>query len=701
MAPIAKEPDSLTSALSKASATTPSGAKSQPAAVEIPVTVNGARTVEGSDKREPFSENTQTVLVFANGAVIRLSSAVASGQLLFLTNERSKKEVVCQVVKSKSYSSVSGYVELEFTEAAPGFWGVRFPTNGQTTYAPSGAQPSAAVPASSSKSLEEKITETRAKAPAVPAVANAPKIGASKPVFAAQLPQQPRASVLAEPNELKVAPVVPAQPPSTVAKVPTLSEFLTQGESGPALKAPEKTKPESTQKKPEASIQDLKQQAAHLQDQLASKVFAPQRGDESKKGDSLSRLLVPPAAKEHPAPGTSTFDFGEDEVKIPAWLEPLARNSSPNPATQAPVTTELDTKSIETKTSETKFSDISLSESGSREEAEVESSSADLSTDDSAKHGAAFTISAEGPTPNFGSSLALDTHSVRPEPGSKGSGQGLILGVAAAALLFAAGGGWYWYSNQPKEVSASGVKAAQNNFAAPAASNTVPATAATESVKPGSGSTASDADANRTPATPQFGRTESREVAASPSGLSKSAATASPAGAKTDIEQHSLLPAPAVEAVKRPSLGKVHLAAPTVGGRVSSSENGFADAAPSMSVGDVTIGDTGSLNILANKGNQPAAPLPVGGNVKTAQLLSSVAPIYPQLARNQRLSGDVKIDALIGENGHVSAMKVMSGPALLHQAAMDALRQWKYQPATLNGQPMAMHLTVTVQFKLQ
>jgi len=46
-------------------------------------------------------------------------------------------------------------------------------------------------------------------------------------------------------------------------------------------------------------------------------------------------------------------------------------------------------------------------------------------------------------------------------------------------------------------------------------------------------------------------------------------------------------------------------------------------------------------------------------------------------------------------------MKVISGPALLHQAAKDALRLWKYQPATLNGQPMAMHLTVTVQFKLQ
>src|SRR5258705_10991533 len=135
MAPIAKEPDTVTSAQSNAGETTPSSAKPQPAAAEIPVTVNGARTVEGSDKREPFSENTHTVLVFANGAVIRLSSAVASGQLLFLTSEKTKKEVVCQVVKSKNYSNVSGYVELEFTEAAPGFLGLRFPTNGQATSA--------------------------------------------------------------------------------------------------------------------------------------------------------------------------------------------------------------------------------------------------------------------------------------------------------------------------------------------------------------------------------------------------------------------------------------------------------------------------------------------------------------------------------------------------------------------------------------
>src|SRR5271169_3715160 len=88
----------------------------QPVALEVPVTVNGARTVEGSDKREPFSEATKTVLVFGHGAVVRVASALAAGQLIFLTNDKTKKEVVCQVVKSKNYGTVSGYVELEFTE---------------------------------------------------------------------------------------------------------------------------------------------------------------------------------------------------------------------------------------------------------------------------------------------------------------------------------------------------------------------------------------------------------------------------------------------------------------------------------------------------------------------------------------------------------------------------------------------------------
>ena len=102
-----------------------------------------------------------------------------------------------------------------------------------------------------------------------------------------------------------------------------------------------------------------------------------------------------------------------------------------------------------------------------------------------------------------------------------------------------------------------------------------------------------------------------------------------------------------------------------------------------------------------NQPSAPAAPLPIGGDVKQAKLISSVAPVYPVLAKNQHVSGNILVDALIDANGRVTTMKVVSGPTLLHQAAMDALKQWKYQPATLDGKPVAMHLTVTLQFRLQ
>ncbi len=74
-----------------------------------------------------FSEETETVLVAKDGAVIRLSAAVATGQLLFLTNKTSKKEVVCQVLKKRSFRPTSCYVELQFTEPDENFWGVKFP----------------------------------------------------------------------------------------------------------------------------------------------------------------------------------------------------------------------------------------------------------------------------------------------------------------------------------------------------------------------------------------------------------------------------------------------------------------------------------------------------------------------------------------------------------------------------------------------
>jgi len=93
---------------------------------EVRVKVTGAHPAKKAGERELFSEETLSVLVFENGGVIQLSAAVAPGQLLFLANMESKREVVAQVIRKRAYKPTTCYVELEFAEPAAGFWGMEF-----------------------------------------------------------------------------------------------------------------------------------------------------------------------------------------------------------------------------------------------------------------------------------------------------------------------------------------------------------------------------------------------------------------------------------------------------------------------------------------------------------------------------------------------------------------------------------------------
>jgi TonB family protein len=156
---------------------------------------------------------------------------------------------------------------------------------------------------------------------------------------------------------------------------------------------------------------------------------------------------------------------------------------------------------------------------------------------------------------------------------------------------------------------------------------------------------------------------------------------------------------------RKPGLGEVHLASPKINRGPVSQDNAAADPGLALN-GQQPAGSGDSMGgeLVVGSVKQPAAPvepLPVGGDVRPAKLLSSVPPVYSSLARTQHVTGDVKIDALIDANGRVTSTKVISGPTLLHQAAIDALHQWKYQPATLDGKPVPMHLNVTLQFRLQ
>jgi periplasmic protein TonB len=97
---------------------------------------------------------------------------------------------------------------------------------------------------------------------------------------------------------------------------------------------------------------------------------------------------------------------------------------------------------------------------------------------------------------------------------------------------------------------------------------------------------------------------------------------------------------------------------------------------------------------------QPRAPIRVGGHVKPPKPLVQRAPAYPILARQAQLQGTVSIDAVIDPTGNVVEMQVVSGPPLLIQAALDAVREWKYEPTYLNDQPVPVRLIVTVVFRL-
>ena len=87
----------------------------------VPVTVQGAKHVEGSEQRQIFTESTKTTIVFGNGAVVNLSSKVTQGQCVFLRNEQTGREILCKVLEWRQVAD-SGYVDLEFTTRDPHFW---------------------------------------------------------------------------------------------------------------------------------------------------------------------------------------------------------------------------------------------------------------------------------------------------------------------------------------------------------------------------------------------------------------------------------------------------------------------------------------------------------------------------------------------------------------------------------------------------
>jgi protein TonB len=123
--------------------------------LEVPVTIQGAKHVEGSEQRQIFTETTKTTIVFGNGAVVNLSSKVTQGQCVFLRNERTGREILCKVLEWRQVAE-SGYADLEFTTRDPNFWDAPV-MQGPAVAAPVISAPVVMAPAPKPAEAQEKV----------------------------------------------------------------------------------------------------------------------------------------------------------------------------------------------------------------------------------------------------------------------------------------------------------------------------------------------------------------------------------------------------------------------------------------------------------------------------------------------------------------------------------------------------------------
>lgn len=94
-------------------------------------------------------------------------------------------------------------------------------------------------------------------------------------------------------------------------------------------------------------------------------------------------------------------------------------------------------------------------------------------------------------------------------------------------------------------------------------------------------------------------------------------------------------------------------------------------------------------------------PVRIGGGIKPPMKVRDVKPVYPPVAQSARVQGIVIAEITIDENGDVADARILRGQPLLNDAAIEAVRQWKYTPTLLNGSPVPVIMTVTVTFHIE
>ena len=160
-----------------------------------------------------------------------------------------------------------------------------------------------------------------------------------------------------------------------------------------------------------------------------------------------------------------------------------------------------------------------------------------------------------------------------------------------------------------------------------------------------------------------------------------------------------------VAASRHPAIQNLKMGSPSAPSQ--SSSNLGESAAPMTEIASTeAIGGTPSAGLLTSAGRTsnppapPSAPVAAPKIVSSPKLVSSARPLYPATAKQSSIQGTVTVSANVDETGKVSSARALNGPLLLREAAVEAVRQWKYSPGLTDGKPTPSQVTVGVEFRL-
>src|SRR5580658_917542 len=606
--------------------------RSDAVSLEVPVRVHGSRATEGvrgaAPQMQPFEEQTTTMIVFPQGGVLRMAASVGAGQMLVLTNLKSKQDAICRVLKVRSFPNMQAYVEVEFTQAQAGYWGVYF------------AADSSAVPSKA--------------APPAPLVAPAPEVKQKNDLEVSWAPA-PTAPPPPKPIETttyskQVRPIVPSAPAPSPAK--PVSTFVSIGSQEDVQLAASSTREIKAVHQPE------------IKTAPAVKVEKESRATEA------TPIPVVPAAS----------------VESSATLAPAS-------------TTKLSLEDL-------RGDDETVSSIFASLDSEAKQPAADSKA---AEGGRAFGSFGIAPTlagehaaaagQDFGARLG---GGLGDAPSTAEPRQNWMLIAACIAVLFlAAGAGVLYFRPKPADTQAvakaiPAQQTATRETAAPSAPQlpvSHPAQSPTQSSTPAESSGA------------RIGAASAPSGAANASGTSarNSKPVPAPSQPAAAVDQPTTAADQPAAASGSPDMLATTMNAHPVSSQRAVEQNDAPalDSATSTTSQPADLPGVGSTSIAAPPPPEAISdgPVKVGGTVKEPKLISSVPVVYPSVAKNAHVQGDVVIDTQIDKNGSVVHMKAVSGPMLLRQAALDAVRRWKYQPSTLDGQPVSVEMLVTVKFR--